>query len=72
MAGVFSDSAFLTTTPHAFTVDFMRANPYAPPPGEMILVSRVSMSPILAQQLRDLLDNALTQWTQNQMGTPPA
>lgn len=66
--GVYADGVFLSATEHGFTVDFMRTNPHEPPPGELILVSRVAMSPILAQQLRDALDGALQQWTQHQIG----
>ena len=66
--GVYADGVLVSGTEHGFTVDFIRSNPTASEPGEMILVGRVAMSPILAQQLRDGLDGVLQQWTQHQMG----
>jgi hypothetical protein len=58
MAGVWAKVASITQTVHEFTLDFIRLDGSAPPPGRGIVVARVAFSPLLAGQLAELLNDA--------------
>lgn len=58
MAGVWANVASISQTVHEFTLDFIRLDGSAPPPGRGIVVARVAFSPPLASQLADLLRDA--------------
>jgi hypothetical protein len=55
MAGVWSNFAQVSHSEYEFTLDFIRIDYNAPPPGTGIVVSRVSLSPLLVTQLMDAL-----------------
>jgi hypothetical protein len=55
MAGVWANWAQVSHSPHEFTLDFVRLDSAAPPPGRGIVVSRVSVSPLFVTQLIDAL-----------------
>jgi hypothetical protein len=55
MAGVWANFAVVSHTVHEFTLDFVRLDGTAPPPGGGIVVSRVSVSPLFVTQLIDAL-----------------
>jgi hypothetical protein len=64
MAGVWANVAALTQTVHEFTLDFVRMDGSAPPPGRGIVVARVAFSPLMAGQLADLLRDGWEQYAQ--------
>jgi hypothetical protein len=51
LAGVWATAARVYRTHTDFTVDFLRDDPSAPPPGQAVLVARVAMSPATAGDL---------------------
>jgi Protein of unknown function (DUF3467) len=55
MAGVWANWAQVSHSEHEFTLDFVRLDSSAPPPGRGIVVSRVSVSPLFVTQLIDAL-----------------
>jgi hypothetical protein len=55
MAGVWANFARVTHSPHEFTLDFIRLEYGAPPPGRGVVVARVSVSPLFITQLIDAL-----------------
>src|SRR3954454_4964881 len=55
MAGVWANFASVSHSEHEFTIDFVRMDGTAPPPGRGIVVARVSMSPLFVTQLIDAL-----------------
>jgi hypothetical protein len=55
MAGVWANFAQVSHSQHEFTIDFVRMDGTAPPPGRGIVVARVSMSPLFITQLIDAL-----------------
>ena len=55
MAGVWANFAAVSHSEHEFTIDFVRMDGTAPPPGRGIVVARVSMSPLFVTQLIDAL-----------------
>jgi hypothetical protein len=55
LAGVWANRVDVTRTPHEFNIDFFRSDPLARPPGRVVLVARVGLSPLLAAELIDLL-----------------
>jgi hypothetical protein len=64
MAGVWANVASITQTVHEFTLDFIRLDSSAPPPGRGIVVARVAFSPLLAGQLAELLNDAWQRYAQ--------
>jgi hypothetical protein len=64
MAGVWANVASITQTVHEFTLDFIRLDGAAPPPGRGIVVARVAFSPLMAGQLADLLKDAWDRYAQ--------
>lgn len=54
-AGVWANWAQVSHSLHEFTIDFVRLDSTAPPPGRGIVVSRVSVSPLFVTQLIDAL-----------------
>jgi len=56
LAGVWANWARVTPGEHEFTLDFVRMDSTAPPPGQGVLVSRVSASPILVLHLMESLE----------------
>jgi hypothetical protein len=64
MAGVWANVANITQTVHEFTLDFIRIDASAPPPGRGIVVARVAFSPLMAGQLADLLNQAWQRYAQ--------
>lgn len=54
MAGVWANFAQVSHSPYEFTLDFVRVDSTQQPPVG-IVVSRVSLSPLLVQQLIDAL-----------------
>jgi hypothetical protein len=55
MPGVWANFAQVSHSQHEFTIDFVRMDGTAPPPGRGIVVARVSMSPLFITQLIDAL-----------------
>jgi uncharacterized protein DUF3467 len=55
MPGVWANFAQVSHSEHEFTIDFVRMDGTAPPPGRGIVVARVSMSPLFITQLIDAL-----------------
>lgn len=55
LAGVWANWAQVSHSPHEFTLDFVRMDATAPPPGRGIVVARVSVSPLFITQLIDAL-----------------
>jgi uncharacterized protein DUF3467 len=64
MAGVWANVASITQTVHEFTLDFVRMDGTAPPPGRGIVVARVAFSRLLAGQLAELLNEAWSRYAQ--------
>ncbi len=64
MAGVWANVASISQTVHEFTLDFIRIDGSAPPPGRGIVVARIAFSPLMAGQLADLLRDAWQQYAQ--------
>jgi hypothetical protein len=57
LAGVWANWAQVSHSPHEFTIDFVRIDATAPPPGRGIVVSRVSVSPLFITQLIQALSD---------------
>ena len=57
MAGVWANWAQVSHSEHEFTLDFVRLDFSAGPPGRGIVVSRVSVSPLFVTQLIDALSD---------------
>jgi Protein of unknown function (DUF3467) len=55
MAGVWANWAVVSHSEHEFTLDFVRMDGTAPPPGRGIVVARVAVSPLFVTQLIDAL-----------------
>ncbi len=55
LAGVWANFAQVSHSQHEFTIDFVRMDGTAPPPGRGIVVARVSMSPLFITQLIEAL-----------------
>jgi hypothetical protein len=55
IGGVWANFAQVSHSQHEFTIDFVRMDATAPPPGRGIVVARVSMSPLFVTQLIDAL-----------------
>jgi hypothetical protein len=55
LAGVWANFAQVSHSEHEFTLDFVRLDSTAPPPGRGIVVARVSVSPLFVTQLIDAL-----------------
>jgi hypothetical protein len=56
MGGVWANWALVSHSEHEFTLDFVRMDSTAPPPGRGIVVARVSVSPLFVTQLIDALN----------------
>jgi len=67
--GVWANFVASNQSPHEITLDFCRADPLVP--GRMILVARVSFSPVLLAQLHDLLGRAWQTWSTQQFADMP-
>ncbi|HEY7538407.1 MAG TPA: DUF3467 domain-containing protein [Gaiellaceae bacterium] len=55
LGGVWANYAQVSHSQHEFTIDFVRMDATAPPPGRGIVVARVAMSPLFVTQLIDAL-----------------
>lgn len=55
LAGVWANYARVSHSPYEFTLDFARLDFTSGPPFQGIVVARVSVSPLLVQQLIDAL-----------------
>ena len=62
MAGVWSNRALVTHGKHEFTIDFIRMDAAAPPPGRGVVVARVALSPLFMTQLIDALNESWTDY----------
>ena len=67
MAGVWANWAAVSHSEHEFTIDFVRLESSAPPPGRGIVVSRVSVSPLFVTQLIDALTDNWDKYAQKAM-----
>src|SRR3954453_6212297 len=67
MAGVWANFASVSHSEHEFTIDFVRMDGTAPPPGRGIVVARVSMSPLFTTQLIDALQKNWSGFAQKAM-----
>jgi hypothetical protein len=67
MAGVWANFASVSHSEHEFTIDFVRMDGTAPPPGRGIVVGRVSMSPLFITQLIDALQKNWSGYAQKAM-----
>ncbi len=68
MAGVWANWARVQHSPYEFTLDFVRMD-FASQPPQGIVVSRVSVSPLLVSQLIDALNENWSNYTAKAM--PP-
>jgi hypothetical protein len=50
-AGVWANGLIVSTGMHEFTLDFVRSDPLAPPPGRAIVVARVAVSPWFVSEM---------------------
>lgn len=69
MAGVWANFAQVSHSEYEFTLDFIRIDYNAPPPGTGIVVSRVSLSPLLVTELMDALQENWTRYAERAL--PP-
>lgn len=69
VGGVWSNFVISNQSPHEITLDFCRTDPNVP--NRMILVARVSFSPVLLAQLQDLLGRAWQTWSTQQLADVP-
>ena len=67
MAGVWANFAQVSHSEREFTIDFVRMDGTAPPPGRGIVVARVSMSPLFITQLIDALQKNWSGYAQKAM-----
>jgi hypothetical protein len=67
MAGVWANFASVSHSEHEFTIDFVRMDGTAPPPGRGIVVARVAMSPLFITQLIDALQKNWSGYAQKAM-----
>src|SRR3954466_3867551 len=67
MAGVWANFASVSHSEHEFTIDFVRMDGTAPPPGRGVVVARVSMSPLFITQLIDALQKNWSGFAQKAM-----
>src|SRR4051812_635863 len=67
MPGVWANFAQVSHSQHEFTIDFVRMDGTAPPPGRGIVVARVSMSPLFITQLIDALQKNWSGYAQKAM-----
>lgn len=58
LAGVWANRVVVSHSLHEFTLDFVRLDGTAPPPGLGIVVARVSVSPLLVTLLIDELNRS--------------
>jgi|SRR5581483_2485451 len=64
LAGVWANFAQVSHSEHEFTLDFVRFDYSAPPPGRGIVVARVSVSPLFVTQLIDALSDNWQKYAQ--------
>lgn len=64
MAGVWANYVHVTQSPYEFTLDFVRVDFNLK---QGIVVSRVSMSPLLVTQLMEVLENVWQQYAERAM-----
>ena len=67
-AGVWANFAVVSHSPHEFTLDFVRVEPQfeaGPPTG--LVVSRVSLSPLMVTQLIDALQENWQRYAERAM-----
>lgn len=69
LGGVWANFVRSNQTPHEITLDFCRFDPMVA--GRMILVARVSFSPVLLAQLHDLLNRNWQTWSTQQLSGIP-
>ena len=69
MPGVWANFAQVSHSEHEFTIDFVRMDGTAPPPGRGIVVARVSMSPLFITQLIDALQQNWSGYARKAMPT---
>jgi hypothetical protein len=67
MAGVWANFAQVSHSQHEFTIDFVRMDGTAPPPGRGVVVARVAMSPLFITQLIDALQTNWSGYAQKAM-----
>jgi hypothetical protein len=67
IGGVWANFAQVSHSQHEFTIDFVRMDGTAPPPGRGIVVARVSMSPLFVTQLIDALQTNWSGYAQKAM-----
>ncbi len=67
LAGVWANWAQVSHSPHEFTLDFVRIDSTAPPPGRGIVVARVSVSPLFVTQLIDALTDNWQKYAEKAM-----
>src|SRR5215212_8746263 len=67
MAGVWANFAQVSHSQHEFTIDFVRMDGTAPPPGRGVVVARVAMSPLFITQLIDALQKNWSGYAQKAM-----
>jgi hypothetical protein len=67
IGGVWANFAQVSHSQHEFTIDFIRMDGTAPPPGRGIVVARVSMSPLFVTQLIDALQKNWSGYAQKAM-----
>ena len=61
-AGIWSNFALVSHSPHELTIDFIRLDYTTSNPTEGVMVQRVNMSPLLANQLIDALTDTLERY----------
>jgi hypothetical protein len=67
LAGVWANWAAVSHSEHEFTLDFVRMDSSAAPPGRGIVVARVSFSPLFVTQLIDALTHNWQQYATKAM-----
>ncbi len=67
LAGVWANWAQVSHSPHEFTLDFVRIDATAPPPGRGIVVARVAVSPLFVTQLIDALTDNWQKYAEKAM-----
>lgn len=69
MAGVWANWALVSHSEHEFTLDFVRMDGTAPPPGRGIVVARVAVSPLFVTQLIDALSRNWSEYAKKALPT---
>jgi hypothetical protein len=67
LAGVWANWAQVSHSEHEFTLDFVRLDSAAPPPGRGIVVARVAVSPLFVTQLIDALTDNWEKYAEKAM-----